>query len=305
MLRAYPHTDTCPDALDGPFPKGFSLPLHILVVSSETPSQEDERRAYSGQASHESYADALRRLRPDITLDTASCLTHSENLTQSKFTRYDGIVFAGSPIQMHKDTGETRLAAAFMCHVFDAGVPSFGSCAGLQIAATAAGGRTGPRKPGAEVAFARDITRTVDGASHPLLSGRPQTWTAPAMHSSVVTGLPPHTRILASNPDTPVEVAEIRCGPGRFWGVQYHPELSLGEIAGSLCHQADDVVGQGLAQSREDVEDFAQLLQTLDANPERADLAWRFGLNDEVTLFDRRMVEVENFLNAIQRGQLR
>ncbi|RJK99935.1 hypothetical protein D3P06_14120 [Paracoccus aestuarii] len=58
----------------------------------------------------------------------------------------------GSPIQMHRDGAEARAAARFMTRVFEAGVPAFGSCAELQIAAVAAGGRTGPRSPGAEVA---------------------------------------------------------------------------------------------------------------------------------------------------------
>ncbi|MBU2956123.1 gamma-glutamyl-gamma-aminobutyrate hydrolase family protein [Paracoccus sp. 1_MG-2023] len=276
--------------------KGSLLSPLILVVSSETPSQQNERRSYSGQASHESYAVALQRLRPGVELRAASCLTDEED---SDLGRYDGIIFAGSPIQMHKDGPETRAAARFMTRVFEAGVPAFGSCAGLQIAAVAAGGKTGPRLPGAEVAFAREITRTSAGAEHPMLAERPATWTAPAMHSSIVTRLPPGGLTLAANPDTPIEAAEIRHGPGIFWGVQYHPELSLDEIAASTAHQADDVIAQGLACDKDEVEAMTARMRELEIMPERADIAWQLGLNAEIIQFERRTREIQNFLNAI------
>ncbi|MGR3248706.1 MAG: type 1 glutamine amidotransferase [Paracoccus sp. (in: a-proteobacteria)] len=274
----------------------------ILVVSSETPAQQNERRSYSGQASHESYAAALQRIRPGIRLEAASCLTAGEDM---ELTRHDGIMFAGSPIQMHEGGTEARAAARFMTRVFEAGVPAFGSCAGLQIAAVAAGGKTGPRRPGTEVAFAREITRTEAGARHPMLAGRPSTWTAPAMHSSVVTRLPPGGFSLAANPDTPIEAAEIRHGQGIFWGVQYHPELALAEVAASTAHQADDVIDQGLARDKGEVDAIAARMRDLEANPARADIAWQLGLNAEIILFERRTREIENFLKAVEAGDLR
>ena len=281
--------------------KGPPLSSIIFVVCSETPDQRAERRSYAGQASHESYATALRRLRPGISLETMSCL---EEGAAPDPARHKGIIFAGSPIQMHKDSPETRAAARFMAHVFQTGVPSFGSCAGLQIAAVAAGGATGPRRPGAEVAFARDITCTDAGLRHPVLDGRPATWIAPAMHSSVVTRLPPGGTALAANPDTPIEAAEIHHGQGVFWGVQYHPELSLGEIAASTMHQADDIIDQGLARHQRDLRDMTARLRDLDASPTRSDLAWQLGLNAEIAAFERRTLEIANFLDAVDKGLL-
>lgn len=272
-------------------------------MSSETPAQQAERRLHSGKASHESYAETLRRLRPGLQIHYISCVDPSDPATSDFLNHYAGIVFAGSPIQMYKDSVETRAAAAFMTQVFEAGVPSFGSCAGLQIAAVAAGGATGPRCAGMEVAFARDITRTPEGGDHPLLSGRPATWTAPAMHSSVVTKLPSNARVLASNPDTPVEAVELRHRHGIFWGVQYHPELALREIAASLRHQGRDLVDQGLAGDLCDVEAISERLINLEDEAERQDLAWQMGLNDQMTSFRHRTIEIENFLTAVEGGQ--
>lgn len=281
------------------------MPLRILVVASETKDQRDERRRYANTASHESYALALKALRDDLEVDSTSCVENGTQMSLRDLAQFDGIVFAGSPIQMHHVSDETRRAAAFMRLVFDSGTPSFGSCAGLQIAAVAAGGATGPRQPGIEAALARNILTTDDGRDHPMLAGRPPVWTAPAMHSSVVTTLPPGARVLARNADTPVEAAEIRHGNGVFWGVQYHPEITLAEVAASLRRQASDLVDAGLATSIKAVEDHADRLQALSDDPARTDLAWQLGVDDQVTDTANRMREIGNFLSALEGNALR
>ena len=274
------------------------MPLRLLVVDSETADQKNERRKASGAASYETYATTLRKIDPDASIGTICCVESED--TSPDFSNIDGVLFAGSPIQMHKQTDETRLAAAFMTRVFAAGTPAFGSCAGLQIAAVAAGGRCKPREAGMQVGFARDIVPTAEGRDHPLFHGRPQVWAAPAMHSSVVDHLPPGAIRLARSKATPTEAAEIRSGNGVFWGVQYHPELDLSEIAASIRRQSKDVLEQGLAESEEAVEAYARMLEGLDQNPDRQDLAWQIGVDEEVTSSARRQVELVNFLQYLR-----
>ena len=258
------------------------MPLTLLVVSSETPDQQDQRRRRTGQASHETYADTLRDLTPGCTIRHMSCIDGTPPL-MAELKGVDGALFPGSPIQMHEESAESRAAAAFMVRVFEVGLPSFGSCAGLQIAAVAAGGTTKVREGRMEAGFARRIVASEPGRNHPMLAGRPATWDAPAMHASIVDRLPDGATVLASAPSTPVEAAEIRQGSGIFWGVQYHPELSLGEIADALRRQSDDLIAQGLAEDASAVQRYAASLETLHRAPERRDLAWQLGLDAEVT----------------------
>lgn len=277
-----------------------TVPLRVLVVASETAEQCEERREYAGAASHESYAGTLKALRPDMRVESVSCVDGSPSPSVEDLAGFDGIFFAGSPIQMHEDTPETRAATAFMRKVFASGTPSFGSCAGLQIAVVAAGGTAALRPTGIEAAFARNITKTDAGRVHPLLEGRPMVWIAPAMHSSAVATLPAGATILAQNPATSVQAAEIRHGKGVFWGVQYHPELTLAEIASALRRQSDALVQEGLARDEAGVDDHASRLETLAGDTNRTDLEWQLGLDREVTDPDRRMRELQNFLRAIE-----
>lgn len=275
------------------------MPLSLLVVASETPDQQAARRRRSGMASHETYVQTLKQMVPDARIGSVCCVDGSDAPSDGMLRAQDGVLFAGSPIQMHEDTPEVRAAAAFMARVFAVGVPTFGSCAGLQIAAVVAGGTVRPFDGAMEAGFARRILPTPAGSDHPMLAGRPGTWDAPAMHSALVDRMPMGGTILAMSDDTPVQAAEIRSGAGLFWGVQYHPELALTEIAEALCAQAETLIEQGLLRAKSDVDRYAEALKALEDDPSRRDLAWQLGVDAEVIETDRRRLEVANFLRHV------
>ena len=147
----------------------------------------------------------------------------------------------------------------------------------------------------------RRITPTADGRSHPLLAGRPAAYDAPAIHTDEVDALPPGATLLAGNRLTAVQAAEIRFGGGVFWGVQYHPEIGLDEVAGALRRQADTLVEAGLARGEDDVEAYARQVDALHREPGRRDLAWRLGLDEQVTDERLRLAEMRNFIGALVR----
>lgn len=126
-------------------------------------------------------------------------------------------------MHVYDDSPEVRHQLDFMRRVFAAGVPSFGSCAGLQIAVAAAGGRVRKMPTRMEAGIARRIAPTEAGRNHPLLAGRPPSWDAPAIHGDEVEELPPGAVLLASNAVTQVQAAEIRFDRGVFWGVNIIP----------------------------------------------------------------------------------
>lgn len=173
----------------------------------------------------------------------------------------------------------------------------------------AAGGTVRAMGDRREAGFARRIFRTDSGRDHPLLAGRPGAFDAPAIHTDEVAELPPGAILLASNGTTTVQAAEIRSGKGVFWGVQYHPEISLFEVAAALRRQSDDLIEHGLAAEEGAVEQHAALVEALHDAPERRDLAWQLGLDEEVTVPRKRAVEIHNFVEHLvlptrsQRGR--
>ena len=81
------------------------------------------------------------------------------------------------------------------------------------------------------------------------------------------------TRFGARNGVTSVQAAEVRFGNGVFWGVQYHPELAIGEIATALRAQRAGLallVETGLAEQEADVLARADDLDALHSIPTAA-----------------------------------
>jgi GMP synthase (glutamine-hydrolysing) len=274
--------------------------LRILIAESEPPAAREKRRASVGCSSGETYLDVLRDIVPDADFVRARPVDAGEALPDAAaLAGYDAVFLSGSPLHLYDPSDETQRLLAFMRAVFSSGTPSFGSCAGLQVATVAAGGTVRKARAGHEAGFARRLSPTDEGRAHPLLAGRPRAYDAPAIHSDEVGTLPKGATLLASNPVTRVQAAEIRCEGGVFWGVQYHPEISLAEVAAALRREADDLVGSGLAGSHDDLEAHAGLIDALHQDPERRDIAWRLGLNEEVTCAERRRTELRNFIRHL------
>jgi GMP synthase-like glutamine amidotransferase len=273
--------------------------MHFLIAESETAEQRARRRADVNTSAGESLGETLRTLVDDLRITlVAPADADAELMSPDELARFDAVFVGGSPLHVYEDSPEARRQLAFMRQVFASGTPSFGSCAGLQLAVAAAGGVVGPMA-GKEAGLARRIARTADGQDHPLLAGRGVAWDAPAVHGDEVKALPEGAVCLATNAVTAIQAVELRSGAGTFWGVQYHPELSVGEIAAALRRQKADLVANGLALTEAAVEDQATLLDALHQRPDRLDLRWRLGVDDEVADRGKRTLELANFIRHL------
>lgn len=270
---------------------------HFLIAESELPHERDARRRRAGKSSGETYAATLAQMVPGAkTTVVAPADADGRIYTPRDLAGFDAILLTGSPMHVYRQTPEVARILAFMRAVFASRVPSFGSCAGLQIAVAAAGGSVRPMPARMEAGIARRIVATDAGRSHPMLAGRPPAWDAAAIHGDEVAELPPGSTLLAGNEVTRVQAAEIVCDGGIFWGVQYHPELSLEEIASALRSQAGDLVEAGLAEHEGDVQDHAALLDDLHARPDHRPARWALGVDDELAAEANRRREIANFL---------
>ena len=275
---------------------------HYLIAQSELPEEREARRRRAGKSSGETYAATLEQMQQGIATTIVSPADDAASgFSTDRLAAFDAVFLTGSPMHVYDDSPEVRRQLDFMRCVFAAGVPSFGSCAGLQIAVAAAGGRVRKMPERMEAGIARRITPTEAGRSHPLLAGRPLSWDAPAIHGDEVEELPPGATLLASNAVTRVQAAEIRFDRGVFWGVQYHPELALREIALAIAAQAGDLVEAGLADTEGDVEAWSSDLDALhEATDDRA-LRWRLGVDDEFAEERLRRREIANFLSQLRK----
>jgi GMP synthase (glutamine-hydrolysing) len=273
------------------------MALRFLVVEGNTRGARQTHRDAYGQMPSESYAAVLQEIEPGILCDLAFPADEGANLPDAAgLESYDGIVLTGSHLSLYDRTPDILRQIDLMRAVYASGTPCFGSCWGLQVAAVAAGGDVQKNPLGREVGIARRIVPTDAGRGHPMLEGRPNAYDAPAIHLDMITAAPSDCTILASNRVSAVQAAEIRLNGGVFWGVQYHPEFSLGELAVILGRRKALLVAEGFCRTPEDAASYVADLAALQENPGRADLAWRHGIDEEVLESARRTREIANFV---------
>lgn len=285
-------------------------PFRFLVVDGEPKAERDEHRDAFGLSPSDSFAATLRSLEPQARCDVVQPADEGAELPgPAGLADYDAVVVGGSSLHVYEGKPESVRQVALMRAVFASGTPCFGSCGGLQVAAVAAGGEVGPSPHGYEIGFARRIAPTEAGRACGLYEGRPPAFDAPGFRSDEVTRLPDGATLLASNAAARVQAAEIRHASGVFWGVQYHPHHSLLEIASVMRSKAETIVEHGYGLSRRELDAHLDLIEALHRDPARRDLAWRLGLDEEVTDYARRTRDLRAFIDrlvkpeAAQRGR--
>lgn len=276
----------------------MSKPIRLLVVDGNVRGAREAHLSGWGMTPGDSYAAVAKQLEPTVICDIALPADDGANLPDpSGLQSYDGVFLTGSALHIYQIEPAVTRQVELMRAIYKSGTPCFGSCWGIQVGAVAAGGTVTANPAGNEVGIARRITITEAGRAHPLLAGRPVSFDAPAVHLDAVVVPPGETTVLASNAMTPIQAAEIRHDGGIFWGVQYHPEFSLSEVASILRRRDESLIHGGFRHNREDARRYCEELEAMDRDPTRTDLHWAHGLDSQVLDPHLRLTEIRNFLN--------
>ena len=273
------------------------MSLRFLVVEGNVRAAREGFGAHYGRTPSESYADVVADLAPGAVCDIAFPTDPGANLPDGMgLEGYDAVFLTGSGLNLYDGGPEIERQIDLMRAVYRSKTPAFGSCWGIQIGATAAGGTVTKNVRGREINIARNIAPTEAGLSHPLLEGRARAYDAPCSHLDHVTGLPDDITILASNGMSEVQAAEIRHEGGVFWGVQYHPEFDLKTMAVILERYGDGLVAEGFFQDRAAYDHYAADMRLLHRESGRADVAFRLGIGLDILDPVIRRTELSNFI---------
>ena len=209
---------------------------------------------------------------------------------------YDGIAITGSSLNIYDGgphiTRQIELARAGL----EAGTPMFGSCWGLQVITTAAGGRVHRNPRGREIGFGRRIGLTAAGRGHPMYERKVEVFDALTVHLDEVETMAPNMQVLAANSISQVQAAEIRCNGTIAWGVQYHPEYTLHDMAATVRRYGKRMVDDGFFSRESELIYYAEELEMLHSNPRNQALAWKHGIDSSVLDKSVRVKEIENWI---------
>jgi len=269
----------------------------LLVIEGNSPQTTAEHTAAGGTPASKGYSDLLRELVPGAIVDICYPGDPAASLPAGEALEgYDGVAITGSALHVYNGGPEVMRQVDLVKSALGTGTPLFGSCWGLQVIAAAAGGSVRKNPKGREIGFGRGIRLTEAGRKHPMYVGKLDVFNAPTVHLDEVEVLPAGTTVLASNAMSSVQAVEIRTNGSVAWGVQYHPEYPLRELAAIVRRIGTRLIGEGFFANEQDMISFAQDLDALDHDPGCKRLSWRHGISQNVLDKKLRVSEVANWI---------
>src|SRR3989440_3800511 len=127
----------------------------ILVIDGNRAATRAQQVAAGGQPSGEGYAQALKSLAA-VSCDIVRPADGEVRFAPGAgLASYDGVAITGSALNVYEGGAHIERQIELARATVAAGVPFFGSCWGLQVAVSAAGGRVSPNPLWAAVGVAR------------------------------------------------------------------------------------------------------------------------------------------------------
>lgn len=281
-------------------------PLRLLVVDAYPEQGRNNLAGAGGTEGGTLYRRMLERMAPDAEIE----VVHPADATaeyanaESFAAGYDGAVWTGSNLSiLDRGTPAVERLVEFAVALLASGVPSFGSCFAVQLAAVATGGRCTANPRGREFGVAREIRLTEAGAAHPLYRGKATVFDAFTSHADEVAVLGSNAELLATNGWSRVQAAALEGDTGSFWAVQYHPEYDCHEVA-SLCRlRRQELVAQGTFATKALADRHIEMLEKLHTEPNDAEVATSLGIGAALLDTEARTREVRNWLDARVLGE--
>jgi GMP synthase (glutamine-hydrolysing) len=278
------------------------LNARILIVDSAPEAARTLLAEHGGESRSDNYAAALRSQSRGLfdaidfsVVFAGDCETLPQNVS---FSDFHGIVWTGSPLNAYGPGAVIKHQVDFALAAFQSGVPGFGSCWGMQVMSTALGGRVHLHPRGFEFGIARQIRLSEVGQNHAMYQGKSAVFDALCSHEDEVCVPPPGAVVLAGNDHSAIQAIAYDDDAHSFWGVQYHPEYDLKQMAALFSRAATRMVEDGLVRNSDDVKVLAEDFRALQQNPTRKDIAWRYGLGPDITNNLQHGTELRNWLRV-------
>lgn len=269
----------------------------VLVIDGNRAATREQQVAAGGSPSGEGYVEVLKSLAPvdcEIIRPADAEVRFSPGTGIGSF---DAVAITGSALNVYDSGAHIERQVELARAVFAAGVPFFGSCWGMQVAVTAAGGRVGRNPLGREFGFGRRIELTAAGRAHAMFAHKPDVFEVITVHGDNVAELPPDCTVLARN-EMGVQAMEVRHAAGVCWGVQYHPEYTFAEIAATALRYGPTLISEGLFAGQADLDSFVAELRALMADPRNPRLSWKHGLGPALRDRSCQLAELHNWLQV-------
>ena len=256
----------------------------ILIVEGNL-KEENQSFTNGGIKTHtESLKDSISYFTNKLDIDVVNPSSDKNiNKVAKDLTKYDGMIWGGSSLNIYNDTPEIRRQITFMRECQKNINKIFAICWGMQVAVTVAGGEVKKCPNGAHRGIAKDIEINEKGLSHPIYKNKNQKFNTPAFNFDEVTKLPEGSTLLSSNALNKVMGINFNVGSTNVWGIQYHPEITYAKMISLIHFRKDRLLEKKAFADQSEIDSHIKIIED----------------ENKVSNKDARMKELENWLNLL------
>lgn len=231
--------------------------MKLLIVEGNNAETRAQRQAFGIKPYHLLFKEMLHFLIPTAHAEVVFPADGFKALpTATQLTKYNGILWTGSSLSITENIPSVTDQLDFAETIFESGIPLYGSCWGLQVATTVAGGKVARGSKGLEFGIADDITLTEPALKSPFFTKRKSNYAALCIHFDEVVKIPENAVVLAKNSHSEVQAMVFDYKKSSFFGVQYHPEFKSSDMAKITSLLSGKLIDNGRFTSVADVEEF-------------------------------------------------
>ncbi len=256
----------------------------ILIVEGNL-REENQSFTDGGIKTHtESLKDSISYFTDQLDIDVVNP-SSDENINEvaKDLTKYHGMIWGGSSLNIYNDTPEIRRQINFMRECQKNIKNIFAICWGMQVAVTVAGGEVQKCPNGAHRGIAHDIEINENGLKHPLYKNKNKKFNTPAFNFDEVVKLPEGSTLLSSNPINKVMGINFNVGSTNIWGIQYHPEITYAKMISLIHFRKDRLLEKKAFFDQMEIDSHVKIIEE----------------ENKISNKDARMRELENWLNNL------
>ena len=210
--------------------------MNILIVDGNEKEASDRYIEIGMDTQYEVYSKVIKSLSNNkFNITTVHPAFKNQYLPHGvSLDDFDGIVWTGSLLNIYDMSPSIVSQIELAKTLFKMKNKIFGSCWGLHVLVTAAGGKIRKNPNGLEAVIAKKININEAGNAHNLYKGKKKIFDAFCWHYDDTENLPQDAVILSSNHMSAVQSLYFNKNNSNIWAVQYHPEFDPIWIGGLM-----------------------------------------------------------------------
>ena len=272
--------------------------MNILIVDGNEKKASDKYVELGMDTQYEVYSKILNKIsKNSLNISIIHPATNENFIPKGmSLDSFDGIAWTGSVLNIYDSKPSISRQIELAKILINKNNFIFGSCWGLQVLVTAAGGEIQKNPNGLEAIVAKDISLSKKGANHPMYYGKNKIFDSFCWHYDDTKSLPKNTEVLASNQKSNIQSISFQNNQSKIWAVQYHPEFGPQWMAGLMQQREKILLEEEIFKNKNEYDLYKNFFSNIDNESQNNSL----NISENITNDDLHSLELVNWINFMK-----